>query len=408
MDFDNKISKDKNILFVFSYKEENASEELIYLIKNFCGKVVKNPLNLIDEAKDKRIYVCGNIDELKNKTLPLNIIKELSFNVEHYKNENAQIIALGKVPVLVENAGVYFRRLFDEDDYFNKIKNEHEFQHLTESNKQGRAFRKGIYLTEILKEESKEEKEVLHFRLLRCSSNLTGPTDNFRKPDQEIIQTLNEAAKYVFENETSLNHVLAQIYENKKVEGIKNKETKARIKAHSDKTKDMLSNGLIAFCTFYDKNNFQELKPSSTDRYDWCYKNKSGLTRLFFKLKKTVNDETLAKEFTVVLYPNSVFIIPLSINRLYTHEIRPSMLNVDRIPIRMGYVVRCSKTESLFMDDQTYIKENGALIKLEEITPETRTDLRNSYYEENKTENMVEYGKVHFSMNKGDYQKPIY
>ena len=60
------------------------------------------------------------------------------------------------------------------------------------------------------------------------------------------------------------------------------------------------------------------------------------------------------------------------------------------------------------MDNQTYIKDNDSLIKLEEMTEETMTNLRNSYYEENKTENIVKYGKVHFSMNLGDYQKPIY
>jgi len=205
-----------------------------------------------------------------------------------------------------------------------------------------------------------------------------------------------------------LNHVLAQIYLNKKVTGVKTKETKAKIKAHSDKTKDMLDEGLIAFCTFYDSSNFEQLKPSTSDRFDWCYKNTSGLTRLHFKLKKSVQDDALAKEFSIVLYPNSVFMIPLSTNRLYTHEIRPSMLNIDRIPTRMGYVVRSSKAEALYMDNQTYLKENGELVTLEDINEESMIDLKSSYYEENKTEHIVEYGKVHFSMNLGDYQKPIH
>ena len=73
----------------------------------------------------------------------------------------------------------------------------------------------------------------------------------------------------------------------------------------------------------------------------------------------------------------------------------------------MGYVVRSSKAEAVFMDNQAYIKEDGALIKLEEMTEDTMTSLRDSYYEENKTEHKVKYGKVHFSMNLGDYKKPI-
>ena len=100
--------------------------------------------------------------------------------------------------------------------------------------------------------------------------------------------------------------------------------------------------------------------------------------------------------------------IPLSTNRLYTHETRPSMLNIDRIPIRMGYVVRSSKAEALFMNHQTFLKENDELIKLEDINENSMNDLKSSYYKENKTENIIKYGKVHFSMNSGDYQKPIY
>ncbi len=408
MNIENKIATSKNFLFILSNESDKCADDLKYLRKTFCGRIVENLSEISEPYQDKKIYICGDISKLPSTNIPLYIVKELSSNYENCENENIQIIELGEVPVIIENAGVYFRHLFKEEDCFNKIKTEHKFQNLTESNKGGSALRTGIYLTEIKKEETVEKGEILHYRLLRCSSNLTGPTDNFRETDHKIIKTLNEAAKYVFEKETSLNHVLAQIYQNKKTTGIKVKEKKAKIKAHSDKTKDMLKDGLIAFCTFYDKANFQHLQSSNSDKFDYCYKDISGLTRLHFKLKDSVKDDTLAKKFSVTLYPNSAFIIPLSTNRLYTHETRPSMLNIDLIPIRMGYVVRCSKAEALFMGNQTYIKENGELIKLENITQKTMTDLRSSYYEENKTENLVEYGKVHFSMNLGDYQKPIY
>ena len=74
----------------------------------------------------------------------------------------------------------------------------------------------------------------------------------------------------------------------------------------------------------------------------------------------------------------------------------------------MGYVVRCSNVEAKFMNNETFINENGNLIKLEPMTSESIQNLRNSYIEENKTENLVEYGEVHFSMNLGDYEKPIF
>jgi len=58
------------------------------------------------------------------------------------------------------------------------------------------------------------------------------------------------------------------------------------------------------------------------------------------------------------LYPNSVFIMSLEMNRLYTHEISPSHLPMDLIPLRLGYVIRCSKTKAIYKDNKTYIINN--------------------------------------------------
>lgn len=387
--FENQISTNKNVLVVLQ-KEINA--ETRYLTDHFCGEVV---YSLVEGQDGKRIYVCGDVANIQPGAFY--IIKELSSNYE----QHASLISLGEVPLVISKAGVYFRRFFTEDGHFNKVKSEHAFQELTESNKPSMAFRKGIYLTNI----KKDENEVLHYRLLRCSSNLTGPTDNFRATDHKIIDALNEAVKYVFENKTELNHVLAQIYENKITE---EKEIKSRIKAHSDKTKDMPKEGLIVFCTFYDDTDLARFKVPENDRYDRVHKNVSAFTKLHFKLKNTVEDELLDKEFSVTLYPNSVFMIPLSTNRLYTHEIRPSALSAEIIPTRLGYVVRCSNLEAQYIHDQAYIRENGELIKLELMTDDTRQELKDSYYEENISEKNIQYGKVHFSMNKGDYEKPIF
>lgn len=401
---ENKISKDKNVLIVLKDQQE-INSELQYLIDNFCGSVFYDADNNLN---NKNIYVCGNISILRESVLSIHIIKEFSVNYENYRSGNPKIVSLGEVPIIVSNAGVYYRKLFADEDNFNTIKSEHDFQELTESNKASKALRKGIYLSEITKETAENGNESFHFNLLRCSSNLTGPTDNFRTADLKIINQLNECAERTFEYETRLNHALVQIYENKKKGTDSEKEVKAKIKAHSDKTKDMPKEGLIAFCTFYDDSNKELLKPSETDRFDLCYKQTGALARLYFKLKKTVDDDSLEKDFSVILYPNSAFIIPLSTNRLYTHEIRPSVLGVDQIPVRMGYVVRCSNLEAMHTDNQTYIKDNGSYVKLEEMTTELQEELRSSYYEENMTEKMIEYKKTHFSMNSGDYKKPIF
>ncbi|WP_241285774.1 hypothetical protein [Chryseobacterium arthrosphaerae] len=402
---ENKISKDKNILLVL----QNAPDphaELQYLTDHFCGSVTDNPDDL-GTGTDKKVYVCGDLSLFKGNTQRVHIIKELSVHYDDHL-QNSKIVSLGEVPVIVSNAGVYYRKLFTGDHNFEKIKSEHDFQELTESNKESKAFRKGIYLSKITRETTEAGQEAFHYHLLRCSSNLTGPTDNFRDVDTQIVHLLNDCVKDTFEYSTDMNHALVQIYENRKKTDESPKEVKAKIKAHSDKTKDMPKEGLIAFCTFYDDSNTELLKPSDTDRFDICYKQTSALTRLHFKLKKTVEDDSLEKEFSVTLYPDSAFLIPLSTNRLYTHEIRPSILGVDQIPVRMGYVVRCSNLEAMHTEGQTYIKENGRYIQLEEMTPELREQLRSSYYEENSTENSVEYGKVHFSMNSGDYEKPIF
>jgi len=405
---ENSISKNKNYLIDLSTSHTDT-ETYNHLIHHFCGTIVKSESELPETPKHIRVYAIGDLEQLKNKALTLLVIKELSVNYETADNPNIHCVGLGKVPLNIHNAGVYYRRFFeDDDDYFSQIESEHEFQQLTESNKQSTALRKGIYLTKIVKTETLEKAECLHFRLLRCSSNLTGPTDNFRKTDEYIVDSINDALQFDFEKETKLNHVLAQIYYNQKSDENNPKDVKAKINAHSDKTKDMANEGLIVFCTFYDKTTAKHLSPSKLDKFDLCYKKSSGLTRLLFKLKKTVKDTSLEKEFSVTLYPNSVFLIPLSTNRLYTHEIRPSVLNIDRIPIRMGYVLRSSNLEARYTNQETYIKDKGEFIKLEPMNSDSMESLRDSYYKENKTEEQVAYGRVHFSMNSGDYKKPLY
>lgn len=212
------------------------------------------------------------------------------------------------------------------------------------------------------------DDDALSFRLLRCSSNLEGPTDNLRATDCEVLRDVNAITPFFFEQQVELNHVLAQIYYNHKNSNDEGSATqhKATIKRHSDKTKDMPKNALMAFVTFYDFSTMNE-QPTSTshssakgDAFDLCFRHKTSiLTTLEFVLKDAQRYPHLEPKFRVVMYPNSVFLMSLEMNRLYTHEICPSSLPIDRIPTRMGYVIRCAKTEAVFRSGQTRIIVEG-------------------------------------------------
>lgn len=364
------------------------SEELNYIKQNFCGIVFDNAKSFENyaPAPDQLIYFCGDAGECCIEDENIFVVKEFSTNYD--KNSiNYTLISKNQVPLNVHNVGVYFKEFFDNKDYFGLISREHTFQTLTESNKQSNAFRTGIYLTDVY-----SRGDEIKFKLLRCSSNLSGPTDNFRETDHEIMEQVNDICDHFFEGNADLNHVLAQIYENKKdvseSDGKKIvKERKAKIKCHSDKTKDMPLNGLIAFCTFY--------KGGSTNYEE------SSLTKLRFRLK----DENIKMEtkFDVVLHPNSMFVIPLSMNRLYTHEIVPSSKPIDKIPTRMGYVIRCSKRDAVFKDDKVYIYDT----QMKEPDEEGIKKLKELYYKENSTTDVINYDEFNFSLNKGDYMKPL-
>jgi len=403
----------------FRYIEQSNVKELEHIKKNFCGVVYTDIESFTEHSyqPDTIIYMCGDIykitveyykNVLKENNVKILVVAEFSFNYEIYGRDGCDgydIINMGEVPLNINNVGVYFRKFFSSGkDYFNSISTEHAFQELTESNKPSNAFRKGIYLSEVEKGD-----DELKFNLLRCSSNLDGPTDNFRTTDTDIIKSVNDISKSFFSEETELNHVLAQIYQNKTVstDTKMSVERKSKIKEHSDKTKDMPRNGLMAFCTFY-KEYSENIKHSKTDSFDYCYNDTSVLTRLRFRLKKTVADRSLIEKFDITLYPNSVFIMSLSANRLYTHEIIPSILPIDKLPTRMGYVIRCSKTKAIYKDNQTYLVEDDTCIKLEEETEENVKSLKEVYFKENMSDELIHYDRVNFSMNKGDYLQPIY
>jgi hypothetical protein len=446
---ENKLIKEQSVLICID--NQCNKYNLVQIKNNFCGIIVNN-INDLDilRAKTQIIYMVGDIlinasEIIKlfkpNNALKINIINRYSYNYDncmtsivHSKYFRFNKINENKIPVNICNIGVYFKNFFDENkNYFELIKNEHEFQSLTESNKPTNAFRKGIYISNVQKinqsaeqltNQSSDDAE-LKFNLLRCSSNFSGPTDNIRLTDKEIIDDVNNMATYFFEQKVNLNHVLAQIYENTfkenlKSDGITNMkiEKKAKIKEHSDKTKDMPKNAVMAFCTFYENycdggfcdNKIKLMKKSAENDSDYVYKNQSVLTKIRFRLKKDVlNDKHIYEELIdIILYPNSVFMMSLNTNRLYTHEIIPSNLSIDRIPTRLGYVIRCSSREAVHKNKQTFITndETNKQIPLNESTEEEIDRLKYLYSAENVTSNVIEYKNFNFSLNIGDYQKP--
>lgn len=383
----------------------DSSPEIDQLAATFCGKVVKTQPKVIDN--ETYVYVAGDITicspDLLNRKNTL-VISDLSSNLDKIK-VSCQIINLGMVPINVCNMGILIPKLFDSD-LFNQIENQHQFQNLTESNKGGSALRTGIYITKVKQHDNKS----LWFNLLRCSSNFTGPTDNFKSSDREVIESITKVAQPFFKRKFTLNHVLAQIYHNRKATD-DHRESKAVIKAHSDKTKDMPNHAVIAFTTFYNSNDYMGKARKGT--FDRFYKNTSVLSQLHFKLKDSAIQAgiSLPKNFTVTLYPNSVFIIPLSTNRIYTHQIKPPTLPVGKFPTRMGYVVRCSKTTAVFHKERTYIatgKDKSKMIELEPMTNDDMKTIKDLYQQENKGIKRVDYGEVYFSMNTGDYIKPLH
>ena len=392
----NELAPEKNLLVIRSGYADRA-DAIQTLSEQFFGEVLVDPYALPDDLHQRWVYACGDLRGFAPEGVALRVIDRLSRG--HEGRADVRVIREGQVPRSVHGLGVMLPAFFEPADFFGRISTEHAFQHLTESNKPGQALRTGIYLSEVTR-----DGEALRFHLMRCSSNLTGPTDNFRAADRDVLGALNEVARSLFEREVSLNHVLAQIYRTRRT-GEKLK--KARIGAHSDKTKDMHADGVMAFCTFYDEAELTHLERSQADPYDRLYRKRSGLTRLHFRRKRTVDDPSLVKSFGVTLYPDSVFLMPLSTNRLYTHEIRPSSVDADHSPTRMGYVVRCSAQEAVFEGGQTWLQEEAGRLPLEPMAVEDARDLRGTYREENLTDGDIRYGRVHFSMNAGDYMKPI-
>lgn len=362
---------------------------------DFFGLVLDE---LPEDVSGKTLYLTGDVAMLRERCEGAARVFAIEGLASNYGS--IETVSIGRLPMRIGDVGVYYRRFFDDHDIFRRVSSEHTFQTLTESTKPSKAHRTGIYLTPV-----SQQGEELRFHVLRCSTNLSGPTENFCATDWRIVNALNEEANVIFSGHAPLNHVLAQLYLSAPATD-EQKQTKAKISAHADKTKDMPFNGIMAFCTFYD--GLGTLTPLPDDAFDYGYKRKSGLTKLRFRLKESARQRAeLRPEFSLTLYPGSVFFMPLSTNRLYTHEIQASILDGDMLPTRLGYVVRCSKTEAFHSRGITFLQIHGQPVPLEPPTEAGMHALRELYAIENRSDAFIDYGdRFRFSMNQGDYKAP--
>ena len=162
-------------------------------VSTFCGVVFDGVDNLPD-LMGKSVYLCGDVEAAKDLDHAVRDAARV-FAIEG-KNQGAwPTIDTGMVPILWHGMGIYYRRFFAfKLNYFDAITEQHAFQSLTESTKPESAHRSGLYLTPV-----KQQGEDLHFRFLRCSTNLSGSTANFGATDTNIVTALNDEATYLFD-----------------------------------------------------------------------------------------------------------------------------------------------------------------------------------------------------------------
>ena len=341
----------------------------------FAGTVLRALPEATALAKGTRVFVVADSEEL-----PAALCSPCPVPFEFVSLDQVQ----HRLPCIVPDLGAVMYPCAFPDDValFRDLTRSHTFYALTESIKpMGTSLRQGVYITPVDSDG--------RYRLLRCSTNMSGPTEDFAAVDDRIAATVNDLVRVNFEGAAPVNHVLAQVYTNSAT--TPQKQRKARISAHSDKTKDMPPNAVLAFVSLYSG--------PVTDT-EQC---SSLLWRAKTEPKTTVR---------VVLLPGSVLLVPLSTNRLWTHETRPSMLPVDRLPVRLGYVLRASNTWARFDDalHTTVLLDTVPVALPLPLHPPTSEDiegLRALYRLENSGTSWVQYPHpVRFSLNQGDYLPP--
>ena len=374
----------------------------------FFGAVVASTADLSHITVCNPVFLAGDVEA----SLPLVLAfvsKDVVFCVEDASVNRpagwSAFVSRGQLPRAVPGIGVFYpsyfgwSRQYRGRDFFSEFSAHHVASILTESNKVSTSYRRGVYITRVSPVEDGSE-----FRLLRCSTNFSSPTENCRPVDDDIIEAVNTIARHNYDGAAEFNHVLAQVYTNSTVGG---KDKKARIPDHSDKTKDMPRDALMAFVSFYQ---FDPAVKYNWNGDDVLYGDTSALTCLVWKEKGGAG-----RRVSVTLSPGSVLLVDMDTNRLWTHEIRPSMLPVAKLPTRLGYVVRCSKTMAVHTADgrTCIVSADGSGVEMRAPTREDMAELKAQYARENATPEVITYTSathgdiVPYSMNAGDYMRPI-
>lgn len=154
---ENCLLLNKHFLLYDNFYE---SKELDYVKKNFCGIVFNiNDFNIDKCPSNILIYLCGNTEQYINlfkdyDTHITFVVKQLSINYDNVMK--FRLIDLGEVPINIYNVGLYFRDFLDPNkDYYKELLQNHVFQKLKHSNKPGIAFRKGLYLSNVVEKDNK-------------------------------------------------------------------------------------------------------------------------------------------------------------------------------------------------------------------------------------------------------------
>jgi hypothetical protein len=383
MSIENELLTDVHILLYAHVKPASKllGAEFMYLKLHFCGKVVEN-VREIKRSINTIIYFCGNA---LRSPLDAFVIKELSYNIT-----TQSTVSLGAVPINISGAGIMFRRFFTKDCIFSEITNDRAFKQVTENCGSEKIAHTGLFLSPV-----ERHRDGLKYYIQRSRMVCSEPLSCMKTIDAEITSLVNVSVNSFFKSKVRFNHIFADLHspaENRKYKPF-NK---------SENTKDMHADALIAYCTFYkDYDGLDFIRQSSDDSiFDCAYGGTSIFPKMRFKLKRDAPlDKYMRNSFTVTLYPNSLFVISLSTNRFYTHEV--IMPNTKKLT-RVNYTLCSSKTWVLFRN-RPYIYENGILTRMDKIGGERLEELCSK---ENNSSIKIDYPNVYCSLSEGDYKEP--
>ncbi len=86
---ENTINYNNKLLLIDEYLRDFDQQEVDYIRKNFCGKVInENDIeNIIEKSSNNLLYICGDIEAVYNKVSTFKsdniyVIRDLSYNID--------------------------------------------------------------------------------------------------------------------------------------------------------------------------------------------------------------------------------------------------------------------------------------------------------------------------------------